>query len=298
MSRTPIVVGYDGSDGSRHALDFALAAARRPTSAVELVTCWQPGFSTSPFVWGYPGPADSEMRGAARDALAEGVARAQSAAPELQVHGSVATGDAAEVLIERSKQAQMLVTGARGLGGFGALMLGSTSMRVATYAPCPAVVVRPRDISTVPGPQAGRIVVGVDGSPVSEAALGFAFEQASWHGVGVTAVLSLALPSADPLVPWGAMPMDVLLADDQEGAALLGQELAGWQDRYPDVDLRTQVAIGSAAGSLVAASIGAHMLVVGTRGLGGFRSLLLGSVSHAVLHHAHGPVAVVHPTAA
>jgi nucleotide-binding universal stress UspA family protein len=119
-------------------------------------------------------------------------------------------------------------------------------------------------------------------------------EQASWRGAGLTSLVSLDIPTFAPSSGVGLVPEDVLLADNETGGAVLAESLAGWQERYPDVDIRRRIVSKPAARALVDASAGAVLLVVGSRGRGGFRSLLLGSVSHTVLHHAHGPVAVVH----
>lgn len=290
---TSIVVGYDGSPGSLDAMKFAYAAARSRSADVEIVTCWKferPMFFSSMGSLVPPGP---DLRDAAEATLAEGVARAQAAAPDLRINGALVTSAAAEGLIDRSATAQMLVIGSRGLGGFAGLVLGSTSIKVATFASCPVVVVRPRRPVDGYGPDEGRVVVGVDGSPVSESALEFAFEHASWHRLGLTAVISVNVPFSSPPGPWRPVPLEAMIADREGASALLGQTMAAWQERFPDVDVRMQIAVGPAAGALVEASAGADLLVVGSRGLGGFRSMLLGSVSHAVLHHAYGPVAAV-----
>lgn len=290
---TSIVVGYDGSQGSLDVMDFACAAARSRALDVEIVTCWKferPMFFSS---MGSLVPPNPDLRDAAKATLAEGVARAQAAAPDLRVSGTLVTSAAAEGLIEKSATARMLVIGSRGLGGFAGLVLGSTSIKVATYASCPVVVVRPRGPVDGYGPDEGRVVVGVDGSPDSDSALEFAFEHASWHQLGLTAVLSVDVPFANPPGPWRPVPLEAMHADREGASALLGQTIAAWQERFPDVDVRMQVAVGPAASALAKASAGADLLVVGSRGLGGFRSMLLGSVSHAVLHHAYGPVAVV-----
>ena len=290
MTDLPIVVGYDGSPGSREALDFALATALPPKAALDVVHVWQPPPPPTRFA-GPSGPSAQTLQAVAGQVLAEALDHARHAAPAAQVGGRLAEGRPAETLIENGRGAAMIVLGSRGLGGFGNLLLGSTGIQVASHARCPVVILRPRDAAATVGPDAGRVVVGVDGSASSEAAVAFALEQASWARVGVTAMLSLDLLGIPG--PGELTPLDVLEADAGEGAALLAESLAGWQESYPDVEIRTRIVSERPAPALVAASIGAHLLVVGTRGLGGFRSLMLGSVSHAVLHHAQGPVAVV-----
>lgn len=192
----------------------------------------------------------------------------------------------------------MLVVGSRGLGGLTRLLLGSTGIQVATHSLRPVVVVRPPDAAGSAGPEAGRVVVGVDSSRSSEAAVAFAFEQAARHGLGLTALLALDMPYLDVPGRVDSIPETVLAAEHEAARTWLGESLAGWRENYPDIDVRARTQPGQAARVLLDASSGAHLLVVGSRGRGGFGSLLLGSVSHAVLHHAHRPVAVVHPTPA
>jgi nucleotide-binding universal stress UspA family protein len=148
----------------------------------------------------------------------------------------------------------------------------------------------------VPGSEAGRIVVGVDGSQSSERALATAFEESSLRGVGLTAIQAWTQPYFD-MPGSGASVPDSVVVDSFRGEEMrwLSEQLAGWREKYPDVDLRQVVQQGSPGGVISAASAGAELVVVGSRGRGGFKTLLLGSVSHAVLHHAHCPVMVVRP---
>lgn len=295
MTGKAVLVGYDGSPGARDALAFAIEAARPRKSAVEVVHAWLPAPPPSRFAGGYSGPQDQELRGFAEAVLAEALDQAKKSGADIEVRGCVVSGPAAVTLLEAAERAHMLVVGSRGLGGFSGLLVGSTGMEVATHATCPVVVVRPPDPKVAPGPEAGRVVVGVDGSPLSEAALAFAFEQASWRGVGLTAVIAWDIPYLNVPGRVIAMPPDVLQAEHDTAEAVLAESLAGWQEKFPDVDIKTRVASGQPGHALITASAGALLLVVGSRGRGGFQSLLFGSVSHAVLHHAHGPVAVIHP---
>lgn len=295
MSGKSIVVGYDASPGARDALVFAVETARLGASPVEVVHAWSPSLPTSRFAPGYSGPGEETLSAAAGAVLAEGLDLVRDSGAGVEVDGVLARGSASTVLLETAERADLLVVGSRGLGGFGGLLLGSTGVQVATHAACPVVVVRPVDPKVEPGPEAGRIVVGVDGSRVSGAALEFALAQATLREVGLTAVLSLDIPVARTSGRPGLSVEDVLLADPEAGDALLSRSVAEWRSKYPDVDVRTRVESGAAARALIRASAGALLLVVGSRGLGGFESLMLGSVGHSVLHHAHGPVAVVHP---
>jgi nucleotide-binding universal stress UspA family protein len=145
-----------------------------------------------------------------------------------------------------------------------------------------------------------NVVVGYDGSTTSRAALVWALqsaqqrEEASVRGCGLTVLHAWAQPYFDVAGSGGPIPESISV-DVFEGEELryLSEELAGWGEKYPDVDVRRAIRHGVAVGVLAAASVGAELVVVGSRGRGGFSSLLLGSVSHGVLHHARCPVMVV-----
>jgi nucleotide-binding universal stress UspA family protein len=133
------------------------------------------------------------------------------------------------------------------------------------------------------------VVVGVDGSPTSEAALAFAFEAAATRGVSLVAVHTwwdlFVDPTMAPLPDW-----DAIEVDERE---VLAERLSGWGEKYPDVPVQRLVERDQPAHALVEQSLRAQLVVVGSRGRGNFAGLVLGSVSHAVLHRAHCPVAVV-----
>jgi nucleotide-binding universal stress UspA family protein len=177
-----------------------------------------------------------------------------------------------------------VVLGDRGLSELGGLVLGSVAVSLAARSACPVVVVR-GDRALADGP----VVVGTDGSPVSEAALAFAFDAAVARGVDLVAVhawSSTAIDEAlESFVDWDASAEDAVLAE----------RLAGWGQKYPQVTVRRAVVRDGAVQALVDASAGAQLVVVGSRGRGNAVGLLLGSVSHGVLHGAHCPVAVVRP---
>ncbi|MEU4767664.1 universal stress protein [Actinosynnema sp. NPDC023794] len=140
---------------------------------------------------------------------------------------------------------------------------------------------------------AGPVVVGIDGSQISEAALAFAFEAADTREVPLIAVRartdSVIEAAMVPLVDWDAV--------EAEERSLLAERLAGWGEKYPDVVMRPVVVRDRPAHALIEQAIGtaAQLVVVGSRGRGGAAGLVLGSASHAVLHHSPCPVAVVRP---
>ncbi|MCW2724872.1 MAG: UspA protein [Frankiales bacterium] len=179
------------------------------------------------------------------------------------------------------------MVGNRGLGGFTALLLGSVGITVAACAPSSVVVVR--------GPQAhpeGPVVVGVDGSPRGAAALVTAFQEASRRGVGVMVVHAWTFPLHLEAVDDG---YEALYAEGRRaGQELLDKSVAEATASFPHVEVELRLGDRSSAAELVAASDDAQLVVVGTRGLGGLRGALLGSTTHALLHHAACPVFVQH----
>ncbi len=297
MDARVIVVGYDGSQSSVHALDWALDAARRRGLSVRIVHAAHPYVEPYPAWGGYAGPSPQALMTAAEHTLARGLSYASKRAPLLPVETRLVTSGVTAALMAEPDTTELIVVGSRGLEGLGELLMGSTGIQLAMHAPCPVVVVRPHDTDAEPGPDAGRVVVGVDGSTLSEDALAFAFDEAAARGCGLTAIHAWRIPYYE--VPGHGAPIPASVIDTEfRGDELrsLSDALATWREKHPLVEVRNIVVHADAASALVAASSGAELLVVGSRGRGGFRSLLLGSVSHAVLHHAHCPVAIVRPT--
>jgi nucleotide-binding universal stress UspA family protein len=282
----PVVAGVDGSDDSLAALRWAVDEARRRSAPLWVVHAAEPArpdFSTVEdpcFLTAHRHAAEEILDGAVR--------QAREAAGDVEVRRVLEVGTATVVLLRQSARADIVVLGSRGRTGFTTVPLGSTSLQVAMHAPCAVVVVRAAD-ATLAGPSVGRIVVGVDGSPHSERALAFAFEQARERGLGVTAVRAWRSPG---------VYVDLALLHDRQQAekeerAALAESLAPWREQYPGVDVVEKAVLCPPAKALIDESAGAALLVVGSHGRGGFGGLLLGSVGHAVLHHAHCPVAVL-----
>ena len=209
--------------------------------------------------------------------------------PHLEVSSQLQPGSAAEMLIEESDRAELLVLGARG-GGFADLVIGSTTLRVAYQARCPVVV--------VPGAPVGAhvrhgVVVGVDGSEISEAAIEFGFQMASETREKLTALHAWHDPAPTGVGVMMPLVYDPVLVDKEE-ALVLAESMAGWPEKYPNVEVEHKVVRAHTVHALVTAAATATLLVVGSRCRGSVRSLLLGSVSCDVLHHAPGAVAIVH----
>ncbi|MFG2078726.1 universal stress protein [Micromonospora tulbaghiae] len=285
MSGEEILVGYDGSADAAIALNWALDEAGRSGRPVRLayvfewltVTGWI-GPGVAPGVW--PDEAarqqvDELVRKAAADAAAD--------RPGLTVHGEVFDGPPALVLQERSADAGMLVLGSRGHGGFGGLLAGSTAVSVTAHAHCPVVVVRDGQAAT-----SGPVVAGSDGSESALRALGFAVERAAQRDVPLR-VLRAWEPPGDRWVPPDFDPEQVAASERAAAEA----ELAPWRESFPDVPVEIEAVPGSASALLVEASRSAQLVVVGSRGRGGLRGMLLGSVSQQLIQHSHCPVAVV-----
>ncbi|WP_310724985.1 universal stress protein [Streptomyces sp. N2A] len=261
-----VVVGVDGSSSSLAAVEEAAREAQRRRSDLRVVNAlsWPVRPMHTPLD---PSPLDRLVNDAAE--------RARSVAPELQVTAAVVTGEPVAVLEAESRAADLVVVGPRGMGGFMGLLLGSTAASLAAHARCPVMVAREEPAG------AGPIVLGVDGSQVGEEAVEFAFAEAALRGAEVVA--------AHAWLPDYAPP-----GTGVEGAErLLAQAIAGRTENYPDVTVRREVLSGETREVLVEASRTAQLMVVGARGRGGFAGLLLGSVSQALLHHAHCSVTVV-----
>ena len=187
----------------------------------------------------------------------------------------------------------MVVVGSHGRGGFARLMLGSSSAAVAAHATVPVVVTRGTSMDGAW--RAGPVVVGIDGSEVSESAIDFAFSSAAVRRAGLVAVHAWAQP--DPFVDEAYAVLSEAATRQTEARLAVSESLAGWRDKYPDVPVTEVIADGHPVDALLTEStiVDGALLVVGCRGRGGFAGLLLGSVSRGVLHHATSPVAVVRP---
>jgi nucleotide-binding universal stress UspA family protein len=282
----PVVVGVDGSSSALDAVRWAAGEAGRRRTTLQLISAF--GWLETNHL------GDHGLGGRYREALlrrtrAEVSAAAEAAAeaaPGVEVSERVVDGFPVPLLVAASRRAQLVVLGDRGLGGFTSLLVGSVAIGLAARAECPVVVVRGERSS-----DAGPVVVGIDGSRISEAALAFAFEAAAIRKVPLVAVHawtdSVLEAAVAPLLDW-----DAIEADEHR---LLAERLAGWSEKYPDVAVRRVVARDRPAHALIEQATGtaAQLVVVGSRGRGSAAGLVLGSVSHAVLHHSPCPVAVV-----
>lgn len=227
--------------------------------------------------------------GMAREQLEAAVEVAVDAAPGVRASHQVIIGYPVPVLIGESKNARLVVLGDRGLGGVSGLLVGSVAVALAAHGGCPVVVVRGQ--SPVPPDSPLPVVVGVDGTVNSEAALEFGFETASAQGVPLVAVHTGGAERIGPI--FNPVPDPDTVED--RGRRVLARWLACWEGRYPDVKVRRVAGSDHPARRLLSEASHAQLVVVGSRGRGSLTGLVLGSVSHTLLHHAPCPVAVVRP---
>ncbi|HEY8474456.1 MAG TPA: universal stress protein [Natronosporangium sp.] len=277
-----ILVGYDGSEAAKAALAWAEDEAARRRLPIRLVYVYEWAATVVPVPIG-AGWADDAVRREATAVVNEAVAGTR---PDVEVTGAVVDGAIVPTLRQLSEQAELLVLGERGLGGFTGLLAGSVAVGVATHAACPVVVVRGSGAATAP------VVVGVDDAADAAQAVGFGFDQAAARGVELVVVRAWQPPP----VPWRSDLRPLVYDADELAAAerrLAADAAASWREKYPEVPVQIRLMPGSPAHALITASADAQLVVVGSRGRGGFRGLLLGSVARQLIHHAHCPVAVV-----
>ncbi|HUY48762.1 MAG TPA: universal stress protein [Streptosporangiaceae bacterium] len=294
MAGKPVVVGMDGSQESFRAVEWAAREAVLHQTALRIVSVRAyppqavPGWATS-------GMLAQLTHRAAERALAVAAERATEMAPGLVIETSLLPGSPAQVLAGTARDAFLLVVGTRGAGGFSALVLGSVCRYVATHALCPVVVARQESMVTH-----REIVVGVDGPGQSAAALGFAFEEAALRKARllvVHAVLSFPAAIRALVTLTGAERAALGQRDRLAGAAVwLDAMLAGWKDKYPQVQTGVDVTDAHPGQVLAGESARADLVVLGRHTARGPRGSGVGSVTHAVLSHAHGPVASVPAT--
>jgi len=282
-----VVVGVDGSAIALRAVQWAAAEARRRRVPLRLVLAFT---EVADYLVGHPGlgPRTRELLLArARDSLHAAAELARQHEPEIDVEEQLVIGFPTRVLVDESRRAHLVVVGDGGFGRVTAALAGSVAVSIAVHAACPVVVVRGPDRTDG---ERLPVVVGVDGSPVSEAALAFAFTAAADRRVPLVAVHTWVDPVFDPTRAAG-LPADVELQERE----LLAQRLAGWAAKYPDVPVQRVVTTDRPAHQLIAQSELAQLVVVGSRGHGNLAGLVLGSVSNALVHAATCPVAVVRP---
>jgi nucleotide-binding universal stress UspA family protein len=285
-----VLVGVDGSDDALRAVRWAAREAARRQLPLRLVHAFswvaQPDFDTLARGEHYR----DMLLEQARQRLATAAQVALELQPELAVQQQLIVGYPAEVLADEARRARLLVLGDRGLSRIEGVLVGSTAAAMAAHAVCPIVVVRGAELDA----EATRtlpVVVGVDDSPSSEAAIEFAFEAAAARGVPLVAVHAYAEPIADPMFA-KVMDWDVIARDESHR---LSAHLAAWTEKFPELTVRQVPARDLPVHQLIGLSEAAQLVVVGSRGRGAIAGLLLGSVSNSLMHKSACPVAVVRP---
>jgi nucleotide-binding universal stress UspA family protein len=276
MTAEPVVVGVDGSDGSLRALEWAALEAERRKAPLRIVSV-----PTMPARMhaeqGTVPTVATEIREFSERAIDTAVTRSKEIAPGLVVDTALLSGAPAVAIADTGPQALMIVVGARGVGGFSAMLLGSVSRYVAMHAACPVVVIREQADAVH-----REIVVGAHDTNAGTQALAFGFEQAALCGAELVVVHALQRGEGH------AGDQDATLA---QATRALEETLADWKDRYPGVVIRPDLVRGHPAQVLSEYSARADLVVIGRHG--GSSRPAVGSIQHAVLHHARGPVAIV-----
>lgn len=283
-----VVVGVDGSAHSRKAAEWAAAEAASRHAPLRLVFAYQlpvAGYAAYSMA---PSDLGRVMRAEGRRMLAEVADDLRTHHPGLDVHTRLFQGDAVVALRRASETARLTVVGSRGQGRVAGTLLGSVALAITAHGSAPVAVI------PVDGPGwtlAGPVVVGVDGSPTSEAAINFAFEEAAVRSAPLITVHAWTDPR--PTLS-DISPIDVARLAESE-RVLLAEQLTPWRERFPDVEVISVVTHGKPTPALLDQGQRAQLLVVGSRGRGGFTGMVLGSTSHSLITHALCPVVVVRP---
>ncbi len=283
-AETGVVVGADGSEHGAAALRWAADTAVAYGLPLTVLYA-RPDAAAEPTVIAEP-----------TGVLGEAVAVARDKQPGLDIRALQMPDAPVQSLLAAGETADVLVLGSRGVEGFRGLLLGSTTMHVAPYAKCPVVVVHSgleggfpyEDETGYPG-NPGQVVLGYDGSPASNRAAAFAFRHAAAIGTGVVAVSvepGRGEPETEEIDPENATP--------GSDTSAFHSPVIVTAAAFPDVPVSFVAGTGRPAEVLLAEAVGADLLVVGSRGSGGFSGLVMGSVTQKLLAHASCPVAVLH----
>lgn len=281
------VVGVDDSESSTKAVRWAAHAAVVEDADLEVVCAYDA--SVSNYAPGLVIPQDviDAISAEARELADSAATLAAEVAPDIRISTTVVEGDAAGALLELG-EGSTVVVGTRGLGSIRGLLLGSVGVSVAAHHRGRSVIVEGQ--STL---NHGPVVVGVSDDPISDPAVAEAYRQAALRNVNLVAVHTWSQLDADALHGYGIEP-DAVARMSDDAVEALAERMAGYTADYPDVVVDRRVLPDDAAKAVVeAAGDEASLIIVGSRGRGGFRGLLLGSTSQKVLHHARCPVMVV-----
>jgi nucleotide-binding universal stress UspA family protein len=288
-----IVVGVDDSPAAKVAVDWAARDAALRNIPLTLVHAVSPNLTTW---WDTPLPPGLAQwqKNHGRRLLDDAVKVAEEACERggrSQIHTELLSSAAVPTLIDLSKDAELVVAGSRDSARWPGRVLGSVTSGLVRHAHCPVAIIHDED-PIMPQPLQAPVFVGIDGSPASELATAIAFDEASRRNVGLIALHAWSDVDVSewPGVDWPATQPTA----ERE----LAERLAGWQEQYPDVNVRRIVTRDQPARQLVERSEEAQLLVVGSRGRGGFAGMLVGSVSETVAQLARMPVIVARQSGA
>lgn len=291
-----VVVAVDGSPASRNAVRWAANTANKRGIPLRLASSYtMPQFL---YAEGMVPPQElfDDLQSETMEKIDEARAVAHEVAPDIKIGHTIAEGSPIDMLLDMAHDVTMIVMGSRGLGGLSGMVMGSVSAAVVSHASCPVVVVR-EDNQLDEATKYGPVVIGVDGSDVSAKATEIAFAEADARGAELVAVHT-----------WMDMQVQASLAGlsaaqqqwevvEREQIDMLTERLAPMVEKYPNVEVRKVITRDRPVRALVENSEGAQLLVVGSHGRGGFKGMLLGSTSRALLQSAPCPMMVVRPEA-
>jgi nucleotide-binding universal stress UspA family protein len=292
-----IVVGVDGSPSSKDAVRWAADEARTrkvPLTLVHVVVT--PAWGPTPWLLAdvplpVPAEQDPALEEAGQKIIAEAIKIAEDSTQDdvfIEIKSEVYFSVPVSALVNLSKQAHMVVVGCRGQNTMSRILLGSVGNGLLHHAHCPVAVIHD-EVKSGPKRSNLPVVVGVDGSPASELATEIAFDEASRRGVDLVALHAYRdadLPKVLNVQWSGESPIP---------PQALADRLTRWLQRYPHVTIHPRIVCDNPARHLLEESESAQLVVVGSRGRGGFAAMLLGSVSTAVAHAAKVPVIVARP---
>lgn len=267
---SPVVVGVDGSEESLRAVEWAAGEAQRRRQPLQILHAFSSPLVGAALALAPAAPPEDDLWHAAESTMATALARAQAVAPDIEVvTTALPHTEPVPVLLQHSREAELLVVGSRGLGEVASLLLGSVGTRLGTKAACPVVIVR--------GPVVARgpVVVGIADPGESDDLLAFALA----HAARTASPVVLAHVSAE--------------GSAGESSPLPESDLARWRERFPGVRIDQESLIGQPGKTLMHAASRASLLVVGSHHHNEISALIHHSVSQNVLHHASCPVAVI-----
>lgn len=295
MSKEDIVVAaVDGSEASKTAVAWAANTANKRGIPLRLASSY-----TMPqylYAEGMVPPQElfDDLQNETMEKINEAREVAHKVAPDLKIGHTVAEGSPIDMLLELSKDVTMIVMGSRGLGGLSGMVMGSVSAAAVSHAECPVVVVR-EDNNITESTKYGPVVVGVDGSAVSQKATELAFVEAHARACELVAVhtwMDMQVQASLAGLSAAQQQWDEIEADQ---AKMLDERLKPFVEEFPDVTVKRVITRDRPVRALVDAAEGAQLLVVGSHGRGGFRGMLLGSTSRALLQAAPCPMMVARP---